>query len=153
MPAYTDASWKEELEMIEIVDARELLQAVSNVRRIPFSVKSERDQARDVLLALTRTPIVKTQRFPDRRHVNLTSGPITELYDKILLVLDDNERSLDREQAVSAPGRFNAHNDAKLSFLKMCQKIVTLLSSPNTGTIYQVYTRNTFEQKYGLTWQ
>lgn len=107
-----------------------------------------------MLNSMFRIEVSSTSRFPEvGRYANVTTGPVADLLDKFIFGLDENERGLDREQAVSLPSKFNSINDARLSYLKICQKLLQLLTSSSTlAYVYSVYNRESFERVFALQW-
>lgn len=144
----------ETIAYCEFVEIRVLIRLVIEARRIPYSVKAERDRTRELFNTMHRVEVSVDRRFPVLgRYANVTTGPVADLLDKLIFGLDENERGLDREQAMGAPQKFNSINDAKLAYLKICQKLLQLLtSSASVAFMYGVYTYDTFEGTYALQW-
>lgn len=144
----------ETIAYCEFVEIKVLIRLVSEARRIPYSVKAERDRTRELFNTMHKVEVSTDRRFPAvGRYANVTTGPVADLLDKLIFGLDENERGLDREQAMGAPQKFNSINDAKLAYLKICQKLLQLLtSSASVAFMYGVYTYDTFEGTYALQW-
>lgn len=147
--------WLERHEFLagcKFVRLREFTRVLDSIRRIPFSVKAARDEARNRLIDMRGEYIDDSQRFPDGVYIDVTSGPIAETLDRILSALDHGERMLDRE-AAAVPSKFTEIGDSKVAFTKGVQALMQIVSRPPLTSVGEgVYTRISFERHHSLHW-
>lgn len=146
-------SWTQKhftLEIAEFTSAKDLIRCLNAIRRIPFSVKASRDEARNRLIDLPRVTVSKAERFPDGVYVNLTFGIVSKSIDRLLAALDHGERELDREPSGS---KYSSLGDSKVAFMKGVQALLQMLVRPPTTLVGEgVFNRATFENYYALVW-
>lgn len=130
--------------------------AMSVVRSIPFTVHSERERARQTILGIVQNAIVvPNSRFPrDGYYIDMTTGSIADMFDKILAALDFSETSLEQSASHVRENHRSQANDAKLSWLKGCQFIMTTLSRPTnpSAPINGIFCRASFEMFFNTRW-
>lgn len=133
-----------------------LQKALDKCRSVPFSLKAERDGAIAMLRAALGDPkeVTMTERFPETgRYVNVSSGPVADILDRLLMSLDSGERFMDREQASASTSKYSSIDGAKLTWIKLTQKLVGIFAmAVQSSTVYGIFNRATFESWYSLTW-
>lgn len=130
---------------------------LTSAHRVPFSVKARRDELRsqlDAVLDGFRDVYTKTSRFPDEWRVNTTTGPIADLFDKIMSALDFGERYVSDAPSSSVTQKFSSLDDAKHSYYKSIQRLLDLLvrNTETSYTLYEIDNKTTFELKHSLVW-
>lgn len=152
-------SWRDRHEIIAVhnyVSVTRIQRALDHCRRTPFSVKAERDASIAMVRAALQDPeeVNQANRFPaPGRFVNISSGPVAELIDKLLMSLDSGEHFMDREQASASTSKYSAVDDSKLAWIKITQKLGGIFAgSVQAGSVYGIFTRASFEEWYSLTW-
>jgi len=106
----TYSTWTEEkhisIETSEFVLLKDFLLALNACRRIHFSVKSVREQTRQILSDLKRHEISKDVRAPLKPFVNLTNSVFADLYDSMVNALDFGDKLALHTSSISPFRRF-----------------------------------------------
>nr|QWC36454.1 putative coat protein [Bemisia tabaci virga-like virus 2]QXP45027.1 hypothetical protein [Insect virga-like virus 1] len=141
------------LASCRLVPVAQLARTLNLVRHTAFSVKAERDEARNKLIDLRSIHVDQHIRFPVGAHVDLSYATISELIDKMMMALDHGEREMDRESFAHGQTKFTGYNDSKVAFIKSLQSIMQIIVKPMQSVIGEgVYSRETFEQHFNLIW-
>lgn len=78
----------------------DLIPALIAAQRAQFTVNSVRNETRTLLTAATSRAIhlAESERLPEGLYVNVTTGTVADLLDKIALSLDFGERYVSEQQ-------------------------------------------------------
>lgn len=141
------------IESAEFVTLKDLMIVLRHARRINFSVKSRREETRQMISDIVRFEINERSRAPRNPFVNLTNSVFADLLDNIVSALDFGDRTLDHEEKSTSANRYSSINDAKLTYARSISHM-TEIESKNLSHLqpFGVFVRETFEQNYELIW-
>lgn len=135
---YTNWTSRHEIyAMQELIPLSELYKWLIVTHRVPFTVKARRDEARDAfqnLISNSRIIFGRTSRIPNTLIVNVSTGVIADLLDRILLSLDYGERFMS-DLASTSVSKLGSIDDAKLSFSRAVQRLLDILTKTNPGNL------------------
>lgn len=130
--AANDASFRIKL-MESYVSLDEFLPILMSARtKLRFSVKAERDQQIDTLRACVSAPL-GINRFPDDGYyINLSRGPASNLFHRMLSSLDYSEREMDHRDGANT--KFSCINDQKVQYTKSLDQLINICYNPTSDT-------------------
>ena len=103
---------------VALRDARETVFAAHSIM---FSVKAQRDQTIAQLHALI-SRAVTFEDSADGQLVDLMSGTLANLVQRVIMALDIGERTGDADN--------DSYGDCHVTFMKRCSQILKILSTP-----------------------
>jgi len=145
---YEDWEEKDYLAYHRFVPADRLYAILTILMDVKFSVKAERDAAREQLDALVATTVVgEESRFPKLRYVDVTSGRCADILVAIRAALDLGERHI-RTDDSEFQRRLDDH---KVSFTKNVSRLLALLRARGIAAAPNgIFDRTSFEMWYEL---
>lgn len=153
MPYNHSAAQRFRREYTQVCSPGPLLSALEYCANIDFSVKASRTLAHEVLRAVQTQKLSTVFAGDDRISadtymVNLTSGPASAHYQRLLSSLTMQERYRQGDDSQS----YSAASDQKVAFLANLRDLQQLLlREPTAGA--GTYSRATLEEYAGVEWQ
>lgn len=140
-------------EYTQVCSPGALLSALEYCAGIDYTVKASRNLAHEVMRTVETTKLssvfnTEDRISPDTYYVNLTVGPASAHYQRILSSLTIQERYRQGDDA----GAYSAASDQKVAFMANLRDLQQmLLREPSAGN--GTFSRATLEEYAGATWQ
>lgn len=152
VPSYGALNSKMRLmERQQYVSLNDFVRFLRDAAYTSFFVHANRERIRsDYFAILGPCPFPQNRRFPEDFFVSVSSGKIRVWLNQMMQAMDMPDRHIERDNA----GVFGNLNDAKRAFAVAVNNLLGLAECVDDAILADsgIYSRETFERTFNLTW-